>query len=75
MTYLANQSRQMPVGTYDNKELAYYLLSERIADDLPEGAKTVNQLYERIGRKLRLPKQDFKEVVNNAVKAGYIIKL
>ena len=75
MTYRANPDRQMPVGSSDNRELAYYLLSERVEDEFPDGAKTVNQLYDGVGRKLRLPKEGFKEVVNSAIKFGYIVKV
>jgi hypothetical protein len=73
--YYANPNRQIPMGSYGNKDLAYYLLSERIESKFPEGANTLKQLYEGVGRKLRLPFTTFHEVVNSAVKSGYIIKI
>ena len=69
--YLANRGIDLPFTT---EGTAYYLLAERIGDSFPEGAKTIKQMYEKVGRPLRLPKGDFKVLVDRAVREGYIAR-
>ena len=72
--YLVNRDKGIPVNT-DNKELACYLLADRVVQKFPEGAKTIKTMYNGVGRPLRLTYTDFHKVVESAVKAGYIKKV
>lgn len=68
--FVSNNGAPVPNS---NTEMAYYLLADRVGQVFPEGVDSVKKMYEKVGRPLRLPKQDFKELVKKAVANNYLV--